>query len=101
MVNAHDMEKQLQEACSKITDSLVIYQKEGSAWILDKIIYLDLNMAKYTLLKGSSYISLPKKLNTKKAIINVKNSEDKCSMWSILAGVHAAHRDAERLLPAV
>ncbi|CAB4035686.1 Hypothetical predicted protein, partial [Paramuricea clavata] len=29
-INAHDMEKQLQEACSKILDSLAIYQKEGS-----------------------------------------------------------------------
>ena len=29
-VNVHDMEKQLQEACSKIIDSLAIYQKEGS-----------------------------------------------------------------------
>jgi hypothetical protein len=37
-VNAHDMEKQLQEACSKILDSLAIYQKEGSGWILDEIL---------------------------------------------------------------
>jgi hypothetical protein len=58
-VNAHDMEKQLKEACSKILDSLAIYQKEGSGWILDEILHLDLKMAKYTPLKGSSYIPLP------------------------------------------
>ena len=79
-VNAHDMEKQLQEACSKILDSLAIYQKEGSGWILDEILHLDFNLAKYTPLKGSSYIPLPKKLKNKKAIINIKNSDNKCFM---------------------
>ena len=94
-VNAHDMEKQLKEACSKILDSLAIYQKEGSVWILDEILHLDLNMAKYTPLKGSSYIPLPKKLKTKKAIINIKNS-DKCFMWSILAALHPAAKHVDR-----
>ncbi|CAB4043216.1 Hypothetical predicted protein [Paramuricea clavata] len=56
-VNVHDMKKQLQEASSKILDSLAIYQKEGSKWwILDEILHLYLNMAKYTPLNGSSYI---------------------------------------------
>ena len=98
-VNAHDMEKQLQEACSKILDCLAIYQKEGSGWILDEILHLDLNMAKYTPLKGSSYIPLPKKLKTKKAIINVKNTDNKCFMWSILAALHPVEhtRNPERI----
>ena len=98
-VDVHDMEKQLQEACSKIIDSLAIYQKEGSGWVLDEILHLDLNMAKYTPLKGSSYIPLPKKLKTKKAIINVKNSDNKSFMWSILAALHPVEhtRNPERI----
>ncbi|CAB4015603.1 Gastrula zinc finger [Paramuricea clavata] len=47
-VNVHDVEKQIQEACSKIIDSLAIYRTEGSGWVLDEILHLDLNMAKYT-----------------------------------------------------
>jgi hypothetical protein len=74
------MEKQLQEACSKNLDSLAIYQKEGSGWILDEILHLDLNMSKYIPLKSSSYIPLTKKLKTKKAIINIKNSDNKTSV---------------------
>ena len=97
-VKAHDMEKQLQEACSKILDSLAIYQKKGSGWILDEILHLDLNLAKYTPLKGSSYIPLPKKLKNKKPIINIKNSDNKCFMWSIHAGIHEVnlHSHPER-----
>ena len=77
-------------------DSLAIYQKEGSGWILDAILHLDLNMAKCTPLKGSSYIPLPKKLKTKKAIINVKNTDNKCFMWSILAALHPAAQHVDR-----
>jgi hypothetical protein len=93
------MEKQLQEACSKIIDSLAIYQKEGSGWVLDEILHLDLNMAKYSPLKGSSYIPLPKKLKTRKAIVNIKNSDNKCFMWSVLAALHPIEysRKPERL----
>ncbi len=54
-------------------------------------------IAQYTPLKGSSYIPLPRKLKTKKAIINVKNNDNKCFMWSILAGIHSTSRDSERL----
>jgi hypothetical protein len=55
-------------------------------------------MAKYTPLKASSYIPLSKKLKTKKAIVNIKNSDNKCFMWSILAGIHKVplHSHPER-----
>ena len=65
-----------------------MYQKEGSGWSLDQVLHLDLNIAQYKPLKGSSYIPLPKKLSNKKAIINVKNSDNKCFMWSVLASLH-------------
>ena len=48
-------------------------------------------MAQYTPVKGSSYISLPKKLRNKKAILNIKNSDNKCFMWSVLAAIHPVH----------
>ena len=82
-------------------DSLAIYQKEGSGWNLDAILHLDLNMAKYTPLKGSSYIPLPKKLKTQKAIINVENTDNKCFMWSILAALHPAAQPVDRQSPYI
>ena len=97
-LNAHDMEEQLQEAGTRIIDPFAIYQKEGKGCVLDEILHLDLNMAKYTPMKGSSYIPLPKKLKTKKAIANVKNMDNKCFTWSVLVGIiHPVSRNAERL----
>ncbi len=81
-VDQHELHNQLEEAKQKITQSLVLFQKEGSGWVLDEIVHLDLSITQYTPLKGSSYIPLPRKLKTKKAIINVKNNDNKCFMWS-------------------
>ncbi len=96
-VDQHELHNQLEEAKQKITQSLVLFQKEGSGWVLDEILHLDLSMAQYTPLKGSSYIPRPSKLKTKKGIINIKNNDNKCFMWSILAGIHPVCRDAEKL----
>ena len=47
-----------------------------------------MNIAKYTPLKGSSYIELPKYLQTKKAIVNVKNQDNECLKWALLSALH-------------
>ncbi len=39
-----------------------LIQKEGSGWVLDEIFHLDLSIAQYSPLKGSSYIALHRKL---------------------------------------
>ena len=98
-VNQHELQNQLEEAKQKITQSLVLFQKEGSGWVLDEILHLDLSIAQYTPVKGSSYIPLPNKLKTKKAIINIKNKDNKCFMWSVLAVLHKVplHSHPERL----
>jgi hypothetical protein len=82
-VNQHELDNQLDEVKQKITQPLVLFQKEGSGLVLDEILHLDLSIAQYTPVRGSSYIPLPNKLKTKKAIINIKNSDNKCFMWSI------------------
>ena len=58
-------------------------------WLgVDEIFHVDLNMTQYTLLNGSSYTPLPNKLSSKKTIINLKNFDNKCFMWSVLTALH-------------
>ena len=52
---------------------------------------LDLGIAAYTPLHGSSYVKLPAKLEDKKAILNIQNDDQKCFLWSILAALHPVH----------
>ena len=52
------------------------FNQRGSNWRFQRVVDLEINLAEYDPTGGSSYIQLPKQLNGKKAIINMKN-EDK------------------------
>ena len=90
-VNSQELETQLGEANQKILDAFASYQREGSGWLLSAVLHLDLNVAQYTPIKGSSYLPLPTQLKDKKAIINIKNSDNKCFLWSVIAALHPVH----------
>ena len=44
--------------------------------MIDGVIRMFVDMAKYSPLRGSSYLPLPRYLQLKKAIINVKSDDD-------------------------
>ena len=66
-------------------------------FFLNTKMSLSVNVAKYVPLKGSSYIELPKCLQTKKAIVNVKNEENKCLQWALLSCLHPAKDHTQRV----
>ena len=52
----------------------------------------------YEPLSGSSYIPLPSKLASKKAIINVKNHKDhECFKWAVTSAIYTQDVHPERL----
>lgn len=61
---------------------------EGSGFTLSRIIRLSVQIFQYEPLRGSGFIELPKVLKNKRAIINLKNTDDECFKWSILAALH-------------
>ena len=61
---------------------------KGTGWHFVRIINLQLHTVQYTPLKGSSYITLPKFLEDKKAIINMKNDDEKCFLWCVLRALN-------------
>lgn len=61
---------------------------EGSGFTLGRIIELSVQMFKYEPLGGSRFMDLPPKLKNKRAIINLKNTDNECFKWSILAALH-------------
>ena len=67
------------------------FQREGSGWADDEVLYLKLMMAKYVPLKGSQYIDLPPKVKNLKTVINIQNDDNKCFLWSVLAHLYEAN----------
>ena len=73
------------------------FQKEGSCWAIDEVLYLKLMMTKYVPLKGSQYVELPPKVKNSKAVINIQNDDDKCFLWSVLAHLYGANHNRQRI----
>lgn len=64
------------------------FQSQGSGWTLSEIVELCINNNKYVCFNGSSYVPLPTEVNNKKAVINIRNNDEKCFVWSVLAALH-------------
>ena len=93
------MDEQYVQCVEKVLESVGKYTCEGSGWVENGIVSVEVTLVEYRPLAGSSYIKTPKKLsNSKKGIVNVKNpSDEKCFLWSILAGLHPFARHSYRL----
>ena len=73
-----EMIDEIEEEIQKVENAV------GSGWVFVEIIDLTLHTSKWDPLNAGSYIDLPKALKDKKAIINMKNEDDKCFLWSVL-----------------
>ena len=88
-----------QEMTDKILEGIAKYNKGGSNFILKQILSLEIHTVQYEPLGGSSYIELPESLAKKKAIINLKNTDNKCFMWAVTRALHPAKDHSERIDP--
>ena len=69
----------------------------GSGWVFYKIIKLELHTVSYRPLRGNTWIPLPKELADKKALINMKNKDNKCFVWSVLRAIYPTNNHPERV----
>ena len=70
---------------------------EGSGWRFEKVEKLVLHTTRWEPVNAGSYIELPQELKNRKAIINMKNQDDKCFMWCVLRALNLKDRDNERI----
>ncbi|XP_034244313.1 uncharacterized protein LOC117646980 [Thrips palmi] len=74
-------------------------QVEGSKLLFERVDKIELRVAKYSPLKGSSFLPLPKWLRLPcKGLINIQNyADNRCFLWSCLAGVSLPKIHPERV----
>ena len=87
----NEMVDEIEEEIQKVQEA------EGSGWQFLGVIKLVLHTTRWEPLYGSSYIPLDPYLANKKAIINMKNEDDKCFMWSVLRALYPKDKNAERI----
>ena len=66
-----------------ILETLEKWTQRGSGWVVDHVSTLWLDIARYKPLRGGSYIPLPAVVKNKKAVVNVKNTDDRCLRWAL------------------
>ena len=87
----HEMKNEIEEKIQQVENA------EGSGWVFLRVINLTLHTDIWDPLKGSSYIDLPKELKNKKAIINMKNEDNKCFLWCVLRALNPKDDNPERI----
>ena len=87
----NEMVDEIEEEIQKVANT------EGSGWVFATVISLVLHITKWEPIYGSSYIPLDPYLANKKAIINMKNEDDKCFMWCVLRALYPKNDHPERI----
>lgn len=76
------------EAGAEIQLAIDNWMERGSGWRLRQVRTLYVETGRYKPIKGSSFIKTPQNIVNKKAVINVKNEDQSCFEYSILASLH-------------
>ena len=88
----------LNSAYEELKHRLDIWTGLGSGWIIDKIEDIQIDIANYDPLAGSSYIILPPELNNpKKGLINLKNKDNECFKWCHIRFINPQDKHPERI----
>ena len=95
--NEEDVKEQYDKGVDIIERKIKEFVSQGSGWSVEEVVRLDLHITPYVPLRAASYIPTDPWLSAKKAIINIKNDDEKCFIWSVLAALHPQKLHAYRV----
>ena len=80
-----------------IEERIQNFNQRGSNWRFQRVLFLDVHFTEFIPLRESSFLPLPKKIATKKAVINMKNDDDQCFKWSVTRALNPVDVHPERI----
>ena len=83
ILKSTDFNETYRVASDRLSSILSTFQGQGSGFSLLRLIECCINVATYDAVGGSSYIQLPAFIESKKCCINVKNSDNLCSLYAV------------------
>lgn len=90
--------EQVEEAISDVVRSFDDLTDEGSKVLFDRVDKIQLHVAKYSPFRGSSFRPVPEWLKrSSKGLVNIKNDDNKCFLYSCLAGLRLPAAHPERV----
>ena len=80
-----------------IEERIQNFNQRGSNWRFQRVLFLDVHFTDFIPLRGSTFLPLPRKIATKKAVINMKNDNDQCFKWSVVRALNPVEKNSERI----
>ena len=80
----------------QMKNSIQIFSTSGSGFVVQKVDHLDININKFKPIRGSSYIATPSALVGNKFLLNIRNNDNKCSAYSVLAAMFPEKENKNR-----
>ena len=71
-----------------IEERIQNFNQRGSNWRFQRVLSLDIHFTDFQPLRGSTFLPLPRKISSKKAVINMKNTDDQCFKWSVVRALN-------------
>ena len=85
-------------AVEEILNRIARWISKGSGWVIQRILNLYFNVVSYVPLKGRSYFPLPEELrHSRKGLINLKNTDNRCFLWCHVRHLHPLKKDPQRV----
>lgn len=93
VLSKHYIDEYIQLATQKIEDTISTFHAFGSGWMFDRVNGMDIRIGRYQPLRVGCHMDLPDVISKKRVIVNIKNKDEKCFMWSILSILHPPQRN--------
>ncbi|KAJ8972053.1 hypothetical protein NQ317_001523 [Molorchus minor] len=79
-------------------NKLTEFQEGQSGLTLNRIESLEININKYEFSNGgTSFIELPQEIKLKRAVINVKNTDQFCFAYAVISCLYPVERNPQRI----
>ena len=95
---AHEItEEELTNQTDSLISQLNVYCSSGSGWVIETLNTLEIRMAGPYRENASSFIETPSELkDVRRSLLNVRNKDEFCFLYSVLAGLFPQKKHADR-----
>ena len=82
---------------ARVLEAFATYLRNGSGWVLNRVVRLDITLSRLRPLRGSSHIELPKAIAKRHALINMKNEDEECFKWAVTRTLNLVEKNPQRV----
>ena len=83
-----DIDELLQISTTALVNRIETYEMAESGWIVSNLASLDTTVWQLDPIRASTFHPLPTWIQSKKAVKNIKNQDNRCFKWAVLAGLY-------------